>query len=96
MPSCLRASDLSNMIGPELERAAFLHIVGRAVVDTGDAGFMPTDVIYDGFDSREVHTKLSHARDNGASQIMQPPRRHRIPRVGPCFTDTQIEAVLRL
>jgi len=85
-----------NTVSPEIERAPLLRIVGCAVVDTGNASFMTADVIDDGLNHVRQHTEVGHARDGRAPQIMQPPRWHRIPLLGPRVTDSQIEPVFRL
>jgi hypothetical protein len=60
--SCYR----DNAVGPQIEDAALLHIVGRAVLNARDTGFMATDVIDDGLDDVRLHAKVGHACDRSA------------------------------
>jgi hypothetical protein len=61
------------MLSPKVQRLAFLLVISRAVVDASDAALVTRDVIDNRFDNMWLHPKLSHAGDNGASQVVHCP-----------------------
>src|ERR1700751_3730427 len=62
-----------DVLGPKIQRLALLLVIGRPVIDTGDAALMPRDVIEHRLDNMWLDAELGHARGNGATQVVHRP-----------------------
>ena len=66
----------AHMVRPQHQRSADLALIGTAVVDTGDAGLVPRDVVEHRLDDVRLNAEVGHPRRNGPAQIMQSPVSH--------------------
>ncbi len=67
------------MIRPYSQSGAFFRRIGRAVVNTGDSGLMPADVIQYRLDDMRQNTKVRKSGGNSSPKIMESPGRERRP-----------------
>jgi hypothetical protein len=62
-----------HVIGPCGQGDALLPLVSGAVIDAGDPGLVPADVVQDGFDDMRRDAELGHAGGDAAAQVVQDP-----------------------
>jgi hypothetical protein len=60
-------------LGPQVERGALFLLVGRAIVDAGDARLVAADVVQDGLDHVRLDTQIGYAGRRGATKIVDRP-----------------------
>ena len=75
-PSLRRARPARAHGPPTTPARSYFALIGTAVVDSGDAGLVPRNVVQRRLDDVRLGAEIGHPRRNGPAQIMQFPRGH--------------------
>src|ERR1700760_1472873 len=81
------------MIRPNHQRGGDIAIIGGAVVDAGDAAFVPGAVIQQRFDDVRLNPELGHARRHGSPDVMDTPG---LERPALCLDDARAQPQRRI